>query len=223
MTNLIKTMKLIKAPEGDENKLVSARIVREYTGYGGVPMYEVKYIDSDNYGRVEASKCQEVEDLPKRKSITELNMDALEKKINKIEEEVVVSDEDKTIIAEIVEPLAMKEKVIEGNIKPRMSLLPQAAILEVAKVLTYGANKYDAYNFSKGEEDTTYADACLRHINQYLMNNDIDNESKCHHLAHAAANLLMALDNILVGKSIDNRNKVYSLTNTNITNNESNS
>ena len=104
---------------------------------------------------------------------------------------------------------SLKELVINNKPKTKFSLLPQAAMKEVADVLTMGAEKYDEYNFSKGAKDTTYIDAALRHINTYLMNEDIDLESKKHHLAHAAADILMTLDNILIGKIVDGRNKVY--------------
>jgi len=104
---------------------------------------------------------------------------------------------------------AKKEFVKDGRVKPRLSLLPQLALIEIAKVFTYGAHKYDEYNFSQGAKNTTYVDASLRHINKYLCNNDIDDESNLLHLAHAISNLMMVLDNDLLNKSIENRNKYY--------------
>lgn len=104
---------------------------------------------------------------------------------------------------------AMKELVKDGMIKPKMSLIPQLAQVEVAKVFTYGAEKYAEYNFSKGARNTTYCDAALRHINKYLRGQDLDDESNLNHLAHAISCLMMLLDNDLVGTSIENRNKVY--------------
>jgi hypothetical protein len=112
------------------------------------------------------------------------------------------------IVASKDEP-AKKEFVKDGRVKPRLSLLPQLALLETAKVFTYGADKYDEYNFSQGARNTTYIDASLRHVNKYLCNNDIDDESNLYHLAHAISNLMMALDNDLLNKTIENRNKYY--------------
>ena len=112
------------------------------------------------------------------------------------------------ILATKDEP-AKKEFVKDGRVKPRLSLLPQVALIEIAKVFTYGADKYDEYNFSQGAKNTTYVDASLRHINKYLCNNDIDDESNLLHLAHAISNLMMVLDNDLLNKSIENRNKYY--------------
>jgi hypothetical protein len=104
---------------------------------------------------------------------------------------------------------AKKEHEVDGVIKPKYSLMPQKALLEVAKVFTYGEHKYDAYNYSKGEYVTTYIDEAMRHINDFLCNEDIDKETKTNHLVNAAADILMTLDNILNGTSIYNRNKNY--------------
>ena len=104
---------------------------------------------------------------------------------------------------------ALKEHSIDGNTKPKFSLMPQKALLEVAKVFTYGEHKYEAFNYSKGEDITVYIDAAMRHINAFLCNEDIDKETKTNHLANATADLLMTLDNILNGTSVDNRNKYY--------------
>jgi hypothetical protein len=100
--------------------------------------------------------------------------------------------------------------------KPKFTMIPQLALNEVAKVFTYGANKYGEFNYSGEGEVLRYIDALLRHNNQYLSGEDID-ESGVHHLACVAANALMALDGILNNTVIDNRNKKYGL----LSNNES--
>ena len=104
---------------------------------------------------------------------------------------------------------ALKEYSKDGVEKPRLSLIPQNAIVEVAHVFSYGAKKYAAYNFSEGANKTTYTDAAQRHINRYLLNEDVDSESNLNHLAHAISCLMMLLDNDLIGASIDDRNKHY--------------
>lgn len=79
--------------------------------------------------------------------------------------------------------------------KPRMSLVPPKAILEVAKVLTYGAKKYSAENWRKvPEAHQRYLDAALRHINQYHQGQIIDNETGINHLAHAICSLLFIVE-----------------------------
>ena len=96
-----------------------------------------------------------------------------------------------------------------NELKPRFSLIPQYALEEVAKVFTYGAEKYEEHNYSKGAPNLDYIDAALRHINKYLRNRDIDHETAYSHLAHAISNLMMTLDNDMIGVSIDKRNKAY--------------
>jgi len=98
------------------------------------------------------------------------------------------------------------KKFDEG--KPKFTMIPQLALREVAKVFTYGANKYGEFNYSGKGEVLRYIDALQRHSNQFLTGEDID-ESNIHHLACVAANALMALDGILTGNIIDNRNKAY--------------
>lgn len=95
------------------------------------------------------------------------------------------------------------------NNKPDFTLIPQLSLLEVAKVFTHGNSKYGCYNYSLGTRHTRYVAAAQRHINQWLIGEDIDTDSQIHHLAAVAANALMALDNILTSKGVDNRNKVY--------------
>lgn len=106
---------------------------------------------------------------------------------------------------------SLKEFVKDGKVKSRMSLIPQEAIIKVADVFTHGAEKYNEYNFSKGARTTTYIDASLRHINRYLLNENDDQESGLPHLAHAISNLLMLLDNDLIGTTIENRNSHYNV------------
>ena len=100
-------------------------------------------------------------------------------------------------------------KKFDGG-KPKFTMIPQLALNEVAKVFTYGADKYGEFNYSGEGEVLRYIDALLRHNNQYLSGENLD-ESGVHHLACVAANALMALDGILNNTIIDNRNKKYDL------------
>ena len=79
--------------------------------------------------------------------------------------------------------------------KPEFSLLPPWALESVAKVLTFGAEKYDVDNWkhvSNGEY--RYRNAALRHINDYVKGEKTDPESGCNHLAHAICCLMFILD-----------------------------
>lgn len=78
--------------------------------------------------------------------------------------------------------------------KPSAGLLPGAALLEVAKVLDFGAQKYAAHNWRKGMRISRLYDAALRHMFAIIDGELIDPESGLHHAAHASCCLLFALD-----------------------------
>ena len=74
--------------------------------------------------------------------------------------------------------------------KIRMELTDPAFNELVAKVLTYGANKYSADNWKKLTDKNRAIGALLRHITAYQKGELIDPESKLPHLGHAACNLM---------------------------------
>lgn len=67
--------------------------------------------------------------------------------------------------------------------KPDMRLIPPLAELEMAKVLTFGAEKYAPDNWKKVEPER-YISAAMRHINAIRQGELVDSESGCHHAAH---------------------------------------
>ena len=73
--------------------------------------------------------------------------------------------------------------------KPDYSLVPFGALDEVVKVLTYGAKKYDRFNWEK-VEDIRYQAAALRHISAYMQGEKYDPETGINHMAHAICSLL---------------------------------
>jgi len=86
--------------------------------------------------------------------------------------------------------------------KPRMYLIPPKAITEVAKVLTFGAEKYDPENWRKLEDlQNRYSSAALRHIFAHLDDSELDEDSGLSHLAHAICCLLFKLEIELEEKS----------------------
>lgn len=84
--------------------------------------------------------------------------------------------------------------------KPPMHLLPALPLMEVGSCMGYGAEKYGVNNYKKGDglDPNRLLGAALRHIYLHLDGEMEDNESHLFHLAHAASNLLMAMDLILV-------------------------
>lgn len=85
--------------------------------------------------------------------------------------------------------------------KPDMYLLPPRALLEVGKVLTYGANKYSPDNWRRLDSlQERYTSAALRHILADMADEENDEETEMSHLAHAICCLLFKLEDKLMGK-----------------------
>lgn len=79
--------------------------------------------------------------------------------------------------------------------KPLMGAVPPNAMLAVARVLTFGAEKYGRDNWRQVENaETRYLDAALRHINAYQRGESVDPESGESHLAHAVCSLMFMLE-----------------------------
>jgi hypothetical protein len=97
------------------------------------------------------------------------------------------------------EPLILSQGMKFDKNKPDYSLLPFAAVDEVVKVLTYGAAKYDRFNWEKVEA-VRYQAATMRHFSTHMQGEKIDPESGISHLAHAICSLLYLLDFELKGK-----------------------
>lgn len=93
--------------------------------------------------------------------------------------------------------------------KERVSLIMSKAILEVAKVGTFGAGKYGDHNYRKGLKWSRLADAALRHFIKYLAGKRIDEESGLSHLAHVAWNILTMLEFEIEGAGEDDLWKGY--------------
>ena len=82
----------------------------------------------------------------------------------------------------------MKEPVKHDQDKPRIDLIPPQAIKDIAEVLTYGAQKYDAHNWRDNgglAYSRVYA-AAQRHLLSFWDGQSLDEETGMSHLAHAA-------------------------------------
>lgn len=90
--------------------------------------------------------------------------------------------------------MATAEGVKHDNGKPQFHLLKNEALLEVVKVLTYGAKKYSPDNWKLLENSQTrYFDAANRHMWQWHSGEKRDPESGYHHLAHAISSLMFIM------------------------------
>lgn len=120
------------------------------------------------------------------------------------------------IPAKKVDTISKKEvplKFDQG--KPRMDLIRPEFTLGLGEALAYGANKYKEEigktpNYLKGEglNYSNIIGSLERHIAQWKMGVDIDEESGLHHLQLAAANLMFLYTYEKSDKGVDDRVKL---------------
>jgi hypothetical protein len=78
--------------------------------------------------------------------------------------------------------------------KARWDLFPFRALEEIARVLTYGASKYNDDNWRKVPNlRRRYLAAAFRHVVAWRLGQLRDPETGLHHLAHAACCLIFIL------------------------------
>lgn len=93
--------------------------------------------------------------------------------------------------------------------KVPVELLPTQALEEIAKVLAFGAKKYDSWNWAKGFKWTRLIGAAIRHLYAYQRGEDKDPESGLSHLAHAGCCILFLLQHEISGLGQDDRFKGF--------------
>jgi hypothetical protein len=74
--------------------------------------------------------------------------------------------------------------------KPKMHLLNSHHITDIAKVMTFGAEKYGEKNYY-GVPLERYFSAAMRHLLAYHAGEMYDQESGISHLAHVSANMMI--------------------------------
>lgn len=84
-------------------------------------------------------------------------------------------------------------------------LLPPGPLLEIAKVLDFGAKKYDPWNWAKGIKYTRIYGAILRHLWSWYRGEDNDPETGISHLAHAGCGILFLLQYSATRLQFDDR------------------
>lgn len=93
--------------------------------------------------------------------------------------------------------------------KKRFSIAPFGALEQVMAVGEFGAQKYGAKNYQKGMPVSGFLDSAFRHafVQFLIKGEDTDQESGLPHLAHAAWNLLAALEQMQRLPQFDDRTK----------------
>lgn len=105
--------------------------------------------------------------------------------------------------------VTMKDAVKHDANKIPVELLPSQALEEIAKVLAFGAKKYDSWNWAKGFKWTRLIGAAIRHLYAFQRGEDKDPESGLSHLAHAGCCVLFLLQHELSKLGQDDRFKEF--------------
>jgi hypothetical protein len=93
--------------------------------------------------------------------------------------------------------------------KVPMALLPSEALIEIARVLDYGQQKYAAHNWRQppGYAWSRLYSALQRHLSAWNAGEDLDPESGLPHLAHAGCQILFLLTHEATRLGLDDRFK----------------
>jgi len=117
-----------------------------------------------------------------------------------------------TPISELMEPIELAKSEgtkFDGN-KIRMELLPVDALIGIADIFTFGAKKYDSWNWAKGIQYSRLYGALMRHMTAWYKGEEVDPESGKSHLYHAGCCLMMLIDTQQnLDKSLDDRPGFY--------------
>jgi hypothetical protein len=93
----------------------------------------------------------------------------------------------------------------KGKKLAQLGAIDPKALLALAEVSGFGAEKYDAYNFMKGYDWSLSYNALQRHLLAFWAGEDTDDESGLPHLGHAAWHCLAMLSFQLRDKGTDDR------------------
>ena len=95
--------------------------------------------------------------------------------------------------------------------KTPLELLPPLSLEAVADILDFGKEKYGEFNFLEGDivKNTETIGSVKRHINEYMKFKDVDDESGKKHLAHAVCQLMILLEQDILGIVNENRPQPY--------------
>ena len=74
--------------------------------------------------------------------------------------------------------------------KEPLAWIPAECMQGIAKVLAYGAAKYEKDNWRRGIPMSRYISAALRHIHAWNSGEDLDPESGMSHIDHAVCGLM---------------------------------
>lgn len=93
--------------------------------------------------------------------------------------------------------------------KPKHHLIPGFAMNEVAKVFTFGADKYGDNNWQRGMDWSDVIGSMSRHYNAILRGEDFDNETGYLHSSHLATNAIFLTEYYRIYPQGDDRLQTY--------------
>lgn len=91
----------------------------------------------------------------------------------------------------------------EGKLK--WSLVSWAALVPMVKVLMFGAQKYENWNWNKGLKYTEICESMQRHLISFIQGENNDPESKLEHVGHILCNAMFLSYMYLFRKDLDDR------------------
>ena len=100
-----------------------------------------------------------------------------------------------------------KKGIKHDQEKPDLSLISSVAIFEMAKVMTFGKDKYGSNNWRKGIHWTRVIAGVLRHLFSWLGGETYDKETGISHLAHAGCGIMFLLEYAETHRELDDRYK----------------
>lgn len=91
--------------------------------------------------------------------------------------------------------------------KVQWSLVDFKSFEDMVRVLEFGAQKYDPFNWKKGLTTRSICESTLRHLYAFLDGQDTDEESGISHIGHMQCNLMFLAYMMREKKEFDNRYK----------------
>lgn len=154
---------------------------------------------------------QKIEDL-KQAQVVEVNtcgsLDPEIEKLKRANAQMTTNpaEERADVMKDKSKPSSSNPKDLIGFRKPPIALCPPTLWLYASLAMKLGAKKYGPYNWRKESVGAmTYINALMRHTLSYLDGQNLDDESKTKHLAHAAACIGILLDAEANDRLIDDR------------------
>jgi hypothetical protein len=117
-----------------------------------------------------------------------------------------LSDDHEALTFHPIERKETNPKDAIGTRKAALSAVPMNVLVQVGLGMMEGAAKYGRHNFRPaGVRASVYFDAGMRHKLAWWEGQDIDPDSRLHHVIKEICTLFVLADAIMAGKLVDDR------------------